>query len=478
MGTTKQKRDLNLVYFAIYCLIASLGWFITPPEPITASGMKVLSLFVAAVFGWSVGSGVWASLATLVLLPFTGIMTAAGVLAAGFGSDTFVLTLVMFIMTAYLEQVGVTEVIAAFLLTRKSLQGHPWRIVFMITFVAYVLGVLGGCVMAILLTWGFVYKICDMLGYGPHDKFSNTLIYGVVVGGMLCMPVLPWQAPVVVILNAYAGSFGETINYAHYFLYSIPFSVTSVFLYVALCKFVFRVDVSRLKEFDMSTFYPNGITVTKEQKIALGALVAFITIFLLPGLLPAGNAVKVILDQMGLSIKVIAVLLVLSFIKVDGKPVMNFAELATKSISWPMMLMMAVIFVFIGMLSDSSLGIMPYIASTFGTIFAGRSTMVFIIFVAVVTVALTNVLNNMVVGALMVTSTIPIALSLGINPTLIVYLICVCCCIALLLPSASAPSLLMFSNTQWVSTKEAWYFCIPTVIVATVVALLFAVLLF
>lgn len=92
MSTDSKKRDLNLVYFAIYCFIVALGWLITPPEPITASGMKVLCLFVAAVFGWAVGSGVWASLATLVLLPFMGLMDFNGVLAAGFGSDTFVLT--------------------------------------------------------------------------------------------------------------------------------------------------------------------------------------------------------------------------------------------------------------------------------------------------------------------------------------------------------------------------------------------------
>lgn len=93
MSAEKQANDKNLFLFAIYILIVAAGWMLPPLDPITPAGMRLLFLFIAAIAGWTFTTNNWLTLATLLILPFVGLTTSSMMLAAGFGSDTFVLTL-------------------------------------------------------------------------------------------------------------------------------------------------------------------------------------------------------------------------------------------------------------------------------------------------------------------------------------------------------------------------------------------------
>ncbi len=93
-------------------------------------------------------------------------------------------------------------------------------------------------------------------------------------------------------------------------------------------------------------------------------------------------------------------------------------------------------------------------------------------------VLLTNVTNNMVVGALMVGVSVPIAISLGIDDIQIVFLITFVSDLALILPASSAPALLMFSNVEWVRPKTAYAFVIPTILVLMLVAFIWNIVVF
>ncbi len=213
MAEAVAKKDKNVLYFIIYCVIAAMGWIIPPVDPITPEGMHLLGVFIAAIFGWSITSEVWPSFLTFLLLPFTGLVDLAGVLAASWGSDVGLFMILIFVMVAFLEETGTTTYVAAYLMTRKFLRGHPWRLIFMIFLVAWLLSAFCGNFPGMLITWGFIYKICGVLGYKPFDKFANLLIFGVAVMGALSLSAVPWANNALVILNAYTASSGVTINY-------------------------------------------------------------------------------------------------------------------------------------------------------------------------------------------------------------------------------------------------------------------------
>lgn len=478
MSTAAVKRDKTILHVIVFFVIAALGWIIPAPAPITGEGMHLISVFIAAIYGWSVTTEVWPSLATLILIPFTGMVTLQEFLANSWGSDTVWFIVLLFVLVAFMEATGTTTYVAAFLMTRKFLAGHPWRLIFMIFVVAWLLSTFCGNFPGMLITWGFIYKICDVLGYKPFDKFANLLIFGVAVMGALSLSAVPWANNALVILNAYMATTGAQINYLHYLAYSVPFGLFSILGYLAICKYIFRLDVSKLKNLDPNIFGSAELKLTPERKITLVALTALILILVVPSLLPAGNPIRWISDTLGLSMKAALVFLVLSLIKVKGEYVFKFGELATKGVPWNMVMMTCGIMTFVGLLGSEKAGIGAFLGQVLTPVFQGRSIIVFCLLTAAITVFITNFMINMVVAIIMITATLPICASLGVDQLQIVYLITITCTIAFVLPPASAASCCLFANTKWVRAKDVYKYSVPTIIWLTFVALAWNYILF
>lgn len=478
MAEAVAKKDKNVLYFIIYCVIAAMGWIIPPVDPITPEGMHLLGVFIAAIFGWSITSEVWPSFLTFLLLPFTGLADLAGVMAASWGSDTGLFMILIMVFVAFMESTGTTTYVAAYLLTRKMLQGHPWRLIFMIFLVAWILSTLCGNLPGMLITWGFIYKICAILEYKPFDKFANLMIFGVAVMGALSLSTAPWHGNALVILNAYMASSGATINYAHYLAYTIPVGIFSILGFMALCKYVFRLDVSKLQNLDPNVFDKKDTVLTTERKITLISLAVLIIALVVPSLLPKDNIIAIVGAKMGLTLKAAALFVVLSLIRVDGKQIFNFGQLAARGVPWNMMVMVIGILTFVALLGLPEAGISAFLGNLFTPMFQDVSVIVFFLLVLAITVFLTNFMINMVVAVIMISATLPVAASLGVDSLQIVYLITVSCTIAFMLPAASAASCVLFANTEWVRAKDVYTYAVPTILVMAVAALLWNLVLF
>ena len=120
------KKDFNVLHFIIFCVIALSGWFLPAVAPITTEGMRLVTVFLAAIYGWTVTSEPWPSFMVLVFVPFTGLINQAGTLSLSWGSDATLFMELLMVLVGFLEATGATGYIANFLLTRKALKGHPW----------------------------------------------------------------------------------------------------------------------------------------------------------------------------------------------------------------------------------------------------------------------------------------------------------------------------------------------------------------
>ena len=479
MSVNTAKKDLNLLYLAIYVVIVALFFFVLPPfEPITKAGMRLLGIFLAAIIGWSITSEIWPSLLTFLLLPFTGLVNLSGVLSISYGSDMGLMVIVMMVFVAYLEVSSTTNYVASYLMTRKMLVGHPWRLIFMIFLIAYLISSFCGNFPGMLITWSFVYSISRELGYKPYDKFPSLLVFGIAVMGALSLSAVPWANNALVILNSYAASSGTPINYAHYLFYSVPYGIFSILAFMLLCKFIFRLDVSKLKNFKPDFIKPEDLVLTSERKIALVSLLTVILLYLVPSILPAGNAIRAVFDQMGLSLRLVIVMIVLSLIKVNGNHVFRFSPLAAKGVPWDMMMMIIGILSFVGLLSNPDAGISAFLAKTLTPLFQNNGVAFLFFITVVVTVILTNFMINMVVAVIMISAVVPIAASLGVDPLQIVYLITITCTIAFALPAASAASCVLFANKEWIKPADIYKYSLPTIIVLTLIAVLWNLVVF
>lgn len=89
MSSAATKKEKTLLHVLVYFVLMSLGWLVPPIEPITAEGMHLLGVFLAAVYGWSVTSDVWPSFLTMAAFMFTGLVDLKGAIAIGWGAISF-----------------------------------------------------------------------------------------------------------------------------------------------------------------------------------------------------------------------------------------------------------------------------------------------------------------------------------------------------------------------------------------------------
>ena len=476
--TDSSARRRFIVQVLIYAAIVVLFFLLPPLGAITVEGMRLLGLFIAFIYGLTVSSDVWPSLVTLVLLPLSGLTTFGGVITASFGNDTYIFMMLSLVLVAYMETSGAASFVAAWLLKRPWLKGHPWRLICMLLFVCWLLSSFVNAIAGMMLTWVFLYEIFAQCNYQPFEKFPSLIMLGTCVVGGLGLSTLPWGNNSVVILNAFTNMTGLKVNYFLYMGYSIPYAIVVILLYLALCKWLFRVDVTHLATFDPDKLSVQTPKLTSSSKLALLAMAALILLILLPSCFPADSAVVSLSNRFGLSGKLLLIFAVLQLIHLDGQPACAFVVNAKKGVDWKLMMVVANILTFSALIGNEKAGISAFLEDVLAPLFLGKPAFVFIVLAAVATVVCTNFMVNKIIAVLMISMTIPIATALGIDPVQMACLYTVICTVAFILPSASQSAFVLFSNTQWVRASYVYKYGLPVIIMMTVVHILWNLLYF
>ena len=139
MSITK-KHYIHLGVMFILTLLISL---IPPFGQITSIGMKTLAIFVAVLYGWLTYDLILPSIYGVFGLTVLGIMSSADALSIGLGNSQVVSILAAMAFSGAMEAVGVTRMMANWLLTQKTFRKSPWFLVSAIIGSSYVLGLAG-----------------------------------------------------------------------------------------------------------------------------------------------------------------------------------------------------------------------------------------------------------------------------------------------------------------------------------------------
>lgn len=475
-ATPSNKRFL--LHLIIYAIIVALFFVMPPIGAITPEGMRLLGLFIAFIYGFTVSTDVWPSLVTLVLMPFTNTITFGGVIGYSFGNDTFIFMMLSLVLVAYMESSGAASFVATWLLKRPALKGHPWRLTGMLLFVCWLLSSFVNAIAGMMLIWIFLYEIFAQCGYKPFEKFPSLIMLGTCVVGGLGLSTLPWGNNSVVILDAFTNVTGLEVNYFLYMGYSIPYAIAVIILYLLMCKFLFRVDIQSLASFDPDKLSLPAQNFTTAKKTALLSMFLLVLLILLPSCFPADSAIAILSSRFGLSGKLLLIFAVLQLIQIDGEPACSFVKIAKKGIDWKLMMVVANILTFSALIGSEKAGISHFLEDVLAPLFIGRPTVVFIVLASIATVVCTNFMVNKVVAVLMISMTMPIATALGIDPVQMACLYTVICTVAFILPSASQSAFVLFSNTDWVRASYVYKYGLPVIIMMTVVHILWNLLYF
>lgn len=454
--TSVKKFDALYIHIAV-CAAFMIGFgYIPPIEPLTVTGMRVIGIFFGMIYGWLTCGLVWPNLMALFLAIIFQLSTLADFLAAGLGADTTAMMIFSIILITAVNEAGVGRFLAAWVLSRPLLKGRPWLFTTVFLLGAFLLTSFSNPYVMILVFWGMLDNVLNLFGIKPFEKYTNIMVGGVVLACTVGMSVFPFKGMAIILLKVYQNISGIAVGYAQWIIFIINMGVIMVLSYVLIAKFVFRPDMSKLKNISPDIIDPKDLVLTKQMKWMMFFLVAFIGIVLLQGFLPASWAITPTLKALGPVGVAVGILTVMLWIKVDGEPLFDFVAIAKHGMMWDMLICCVVVLPMASMLTSEATGLQLFLVKILSPIFGGLSPIVFTFTVVLLAIVLSNFLQNFVVGIMFLPIICSFTAAMGVSSLPGAVLLIFGVHLALLTPAASPFAVMLFSNTKWIKAKDMY----------------------
>ena len=445
IDSSKKMINWGIVLFFVF-----LFGFIPPFGAMTQEGMRILGIFIGAVYGWSTLSILEVTIVAMVGYGMTvGFSTFV---AASFGNPMIAMMIMFFPVCGMLNHYGVLQVLAQKFITMKFCERKPWRICFMVMLTTFICAPINGPVIAILMMV-FVGNICKVANIKTPSPLSVALAIGVALGCMCGQMIIPIFGAPLVLLAALAAMTGVTVNYALYMLLIIPCGLLVLLTFTLCMRYVLKIDASSLECVTAETLGGKA-SFTKDQKKALIAMGLLLLGMVVNSILPAGSAAQAFitgkLGTFGIPATGIALLL---FVKnEEGKPLFNFAQFARDGFAWEPFFLAAFIVPFATYMTGGTTGIPQTITSLMGPLM-GLSPMAFSILALAFVCIVTNFAQNTVVCIMCLPFFMAYGASVGMEMTGIYMLMFLIAQIAILSPGSSTMCGIIYSTKELVDVS-------------------------
>ena len=473
-STGRRSGFREILYSVIGLVIMLLGFVLPAAGPITPVGMRVIFIFVGALFLWSTIGAIWPSLAAVFLFGLCGYYGegAAGfipTLTTVYGDETFIQVMMMFIFFGAVKESGAMSYVARWILSRKVLNRRPYLLVAAIAFTAYLMSFATNAQSSIMIMWSILGDICLVLGLKHYEDSLWTYIWGAAfLGAGLGHCAMPYKTTGLAMLRVYENiTKGQyPINGIVYLVFSLIMAIVMIAALCALMR-IFKTDTSKAKALspaEMNSRNPLP-PMTKVQKIYLYALPLFVILLFLPAVSALQSFPPIAwLDSINALGITVAFIVILGIWRVDGAAVLDFQKAAKNNVIWKVLFLMIAAKHVGQALADSELGIVAAIKSVLTPILGGKPELLFVFFIILAAMVLTNVGNNVSISIALTPVVLAFVGDYGINPAPI--MICVMMEVfasALLTPAASTPCAMCYGASEY-SPREIRKYGIPLAI--------------
>lgn len=456
-----KKKDLYLVHSAIGIAITALFWVMPPIEPITPIGMKCVGAFLGMVYLWSMVDTLWPSIFGLFMLGISGIDPAGlnGVWLNAVGNFTVLLVMFALVLFGAVHEVGDTMYIAKWFLTKKIFKGRPFVFIAIFYTCCGVLSALLSPITSLIILWPIAISLTKTLGLTREDKIWSWFFVGMFLVSTLMQPFFPFMGAQLVPLSAFQGMTAQMgtpmeVPMAQYMAVNLIMTTLIMTIYILAIKLL-RVDVSKLKAIDPAMIeaqmqLPPMNTV---QKAYLIMIPFYIAALLLPSFIK-GVALLDFLGKLGpLGVTVLFVIVFL-VVRVDGKPLLNFKEMAYRQMNWGIFFMIAAAVYGANTLSNDATGVVPFLIQVLNPILGGQSETGFVAIMFLVALVITNFANNAAMAVVLLPVVLAFSNQLGISPIPVALGVTLMVFVAMLTPAASPHAGMMHGRKDLYSTGE------------------------
>ena len=476
----KPKKNLGWLHILIGLAIIVFFWSVPPFEPITKLGMRCVGAFLGMVYLWSTADTMWPSLLGLFLFGIAGYDAGGfnGVWLNAVGNYTVLLTLFAMVLFGAVDEVGDTKYIARWFLTKKIFKGRPY--VFIVVFYAccFAVAALVSPITSLIILWPISLGLMNTLGIERCDKIWRYFFVGMFLVSTLAQPFFPFMGAQLVPISAFRGmttAMGTPMDIPMlpYMLTDLIMTTIVVAIYLVILKFVVRVDVSKLKAVDpaMIEVQMQLPKMNFQQKAYLYMIPLYLIMLLVPNFIK-DNAVADFLNLLGpLGVTVFWVVLFV-VVKYNGKPLLDFKEVAYKQFNWGIFFMIAAAVYGANSLSNNATGVVQFLIKVLNPLLGGQPELIFVALMFTVALIITNFANNAAMAVVLLPVAITFSNQLGIDPIPVVMGIILMVFVAMLTPAASPHAGMMHGRKDIYTTSEILKIGFPMCII-TLLAYIF-----
>ncbi len=461
-----------VVFFLMFCF----GNVVPPFGQVTTDGMQVIGVFLGLLYGWTFIGFLWPSLLSFIAIGLTGLTTISAALTAGFGANLTLVLIFIFIFAKYLEDSGLNEYIGYWFISRKIAVGKPWVFTLLFMLCAFFLAIVTNLFASIVVCWSIFFKITGILNIKEKTKYVAVVLFGVVVSATFGSMAVPFQAVPLASIKLYEQAIGESVNFLLYSGLCISMSIILICVYLLLCRFIVRPDVSFFNDkADYFAEYRNA-KMNPEIKLAAVMLCILLLLVFLPNILPKTFFITTFLSKFGLLEVVILCLIALLVVKkANGESIIDFSVLAAKGINWDIVVVIACTTPVCNALESEQAGVLTTFLNWATPIMGSLAPYTLLAFVIVSILIMTQFAHNMVLCIIFVPLLSPLLAQLGISPIAALIAIIFAAHVAYATPAASTQVAMVYANTKWINTKDIYqlvFLYVPIVLLCYLVILI------
>lgn len=471
------KQNSNKMYLnAVVGLVLMLGFRYLPMEMpgITPIGKQIFGIFLGTLYLWTTMDPVIASLLAIFMIGASDYAPMGQVLSGTFGNPMVVQIFFMMILMNSLQTNRISAYIGRFCMTRKIMIGRPWVFTTVMFISSVLISGFVGAFAPIFLFWPILYEVFSDIGMEQYEAYPTLMVILIPVACAIGFTIPPYMSNGLALITNYAtispNFLGKQviINNGQWLFVSLSYAMISSAAIIALCKFVFRPDVSKLKNLTLEQLNRNPLPpLNMKQKVVATCCATMMVCMLLPSIIPSFPGMAWLsANSYGL---VILFTIIACAVQVDGKPAFTIKE-GIGNFAWgPFFMMVSAIYIG-SVLTNESTGVVVFLNTILSPIFGGMNMVMFSIVLLGIGCLLTNICNSLVIGMLLQPVIATYCAQTGVNsaPLVAIMSIFVLSC-AIATPAASPFAAMMFGNKEWLHAKDIYKYNV--VIVAMELAL-------
>ena len=287
------------------------------------------------------------------------------------------------------------------------------------------------------------------------------------------MEAIPWNPLAVLISGNMQKLSGITINFLPYFLLIACLSLIALILYILICKYIIRPDISPLFSYNdqyVSTLEHHKLTTY--QKLIIALLGLMVLLMFLPSLLPVTWPLCQLLKTLGTVGSVAVCLVISSILTFQGQSLVDFKTLVFQGVQWNVVIMFTAVLPIAASFGSPETGITTLLVNLLSPVLGNVSPLMFSILTIFFALTITQFTNNMVCAIVLVPIIHSFSVAIGINAAILAVLLVPALSTALVTPAGSGSASLIHGNQEWIGSKYAYQYTLIIYAVMLVVLIL------